>query len=151
MTIKSNGWNRRVSLGLKALLLPGATKFERLFDSAQTERNRCTTSPKTKRLLCLLLQEPNNLRPMRPAKNRTDATQERRSLQSSGADARQVQKRNASSACCRSGSCQGCGRQKTGQMPLKNTAACDRAEQMHDPDPKIKRFCYLLPQEPNIL
>jgi hypothetical protein len=78
MTIKSNGWNRRVSLGLKALLLPGATKFERLFDSAQTERNRCTTSPKTKRLLCLLLQEPNNLRPMRPAKNRTDATQERR-------------------------------------------------------------------------
>ena len=119
MTIKSNGWNRRVSLGLKALLLPGATKFERLFDSAQTERNRCTTSPKTKRLLCLLLQEPNNLRPMRPAKNRTDATQERRSLQSSGTDARKIQKRNASSACCPKSLLEiisdRCGRQKTGQ------------------------------------
>ena len=90
---------------------------------------------------------------MRAAKSKTDSTQERRSLQSSGTNAQVVLKRNEYSACYRKSLIISDHnvRQKTGQMPLKNTAACDRAEQMHDPDPKTKRFCYLLSQEPNIL
>ena len=90
---KINVWNRWVSLGLKALLEPGAANFERLFDSAQIERNRCKKNPKTKRLFCLLPQEPDNLSSLRAAKNRTDATQEHRRLQSSGTDARKIQKK----------------------------------------------------------
>jgi hypothetical protein len=83
-----------------------------------------------------LPQEPDNLSSLRAAKNKTDTTQKSRSLQSSGTDARKIQKRNASSACCRKSLLviisDRCGRQKTRQMPLKNAATCNRAEQMHD-------------------
>ena len=95
---KINVWNRWVSLGLKALLEPGAAKFERLFDSAQIERNRC----------------------------------------------KKIQKRNEYSACCRKSLIISarCGRQKTGQIPLNNAAACNRAEQMQE---KSKKETLLLP------
>ena len=75
---------------------------------------------------------------MRAAKSKTDATQERRSLQSSGTNAQVVLKRNEYSACYRK--TDHYVRQKTGQMPLgergqmplaKNSAACDRAAQTH--------------------
>jgi|OM-RGC.v1.025549449 hypothetical protein len=53
---------------------------------------------KTKRLVCLLPQEPDNLSSLRAAKNRTDANQEHRRLQSSGTDARKIQKKKR--FCC---------------------------------------------------
>jgi len=133
---KINVWNRWVSLGLKALLEPGAAKFERLFDSAQIERNRCKKIQKRNEYSAccrksLIIsarcgRQKTGQIPLNNAAacNRAEQMQEK------------SKKRNVSAACCPKSLLEiisdRCGRQKTGQMPLKNAAACDRAEQMND-------------------